>query len=320
MSVAAPVGTPPVPGMPVPMAPVPQMGDQAMQWTPGPEGVPSMPVSRVTRTRVKLPRPKYKGGSVTWDNVPSKDAAFGWGEMAVTSLTRGASLAPDPEVDMKMWYNSYVYVPEQRSHLENQFLERFVPDPEREGEWLDAVKAQRMVEHFYNVQREHQQHEHEKELVRGGEAMFGNSTTLGGDPSLRGHWADAYSGEQLFVAPSSFVTEKEAREKYGALRSEWKDAVDTATSGFDFANLRVPWPFGKPIRNKKVSSNLYEWYDRRNMYITSDRTYQTMELPSVYVDKENYQKWRTGGGESGLDYAADVLNKVQAVDDAHYRL
>lgn len=256
---------------------------------------------------MKLLQPKYKGGTMFWDNVPAKDASFAWGDLCVTGLNKGASLAPDPEMP-KMWYNTYVYVPEERGLLEAKYLDRFVPDPEHEGEWLDVVKAQRMVGYFDKHRQEHEQQEAEREAVEKGEDVF------------KTPYVDVYSGDHLQVHGHELYTWDELRKKYGIYRSEWKDIKEKAGSGWDWDNLRVPWVFDRPQRNKQVSQNAYDWFDRKNKYIPTDRSYEMQEMPSVYVDKENYNKWRTGGGGGALDMAEDVVTRARAFDDHPYQM
>jgi len=120
---------------------------------------PLAPEPGVLRTIVRLPKGKYPGSRDFWDNIPAHTASFGWTEANVTPGPTG-SLQPVPQVKEKQWYNTYVYVPERRPLLERHYLERYVPGPN--GEWVDTVKAERMVEFI-----DEKIHEHNKKRRNG---------------------------------------------------------------------------------------------------------------------------------------------------------
>lgn len=93
-----------------------------------------------------------------------------------------------------------------------------------------------------------------------------------------------------------------------------------AVPAFDYDNLRVPWIFGKIDRNKKVSQHVYDWYDRRNPRVVSDRSYKLMELPSYYVDEDLYNKWRAYGNEGVVGFSQDVATRMRYLDDYPYKM
>lgn len=163
-----------------------------------------------------------------------------------------------------MWVNHYVYVPKEVSHLENQFLDRFVPDPFREGEWIDSVMAERMCSYY----------EHKISLkARAAEA----EAALQAEAAMPLHetdLTDPYSGQKLYSKAGQLLTEDQLWRKYGL----------TASS--------LPFSL-KPDRNKQVSQQVYDWFDRGNCYIQTDRDYEIRDMASIYVDGQMYDKGRT---------------------------
>jgi len=254
---------------------------------------------------VKLPRPRFHGGREFLDNVPKRDATFAWSEICATPGPE-CSLAPVPQVPAKQWYNTYVYVPEQRSHVQRHFLERYVQGPD--GEWLDVVKARRMAGYLEEHRRKAAEDEMERELVANGSSVQNTG------------YVDAYSGEPLRACKGQLIPQSALNDQYKLHRSEWKDFLTDQAAGWDFDNLRVAWPFGRPDRNKKISAHAYEWFDRQNPFIPTDRSYEMLELPSMYVDKENYMKWRPVGGDSPTEFMQDVSIRAQYSDDYPYVL
>jgi len=265
---------------------------------------PLDPTAGVTRTIVKLPHPRFQGGPEFIDGVPKRNTTFAWTELTATREPE-CSLAPCPQVPMKSWYNSYVYVPEQRSHVERQYLERFVPGPD--GEWIDVVKARRMSSFLQDQRLKAAHAEEERRLVRTGEVVEQTD------------YVDQYSGEHLIACNNRLMSKAEVYQRYNIHRSDWAQAVD-AVPAFDFDNLRVPWMFGKVDRNKRVSQHAYDWFDRRNPRVTSDRSYKMMELPSSYVDEDLYNKWRAQGHDGVVGLVEDVATRARYLDDYPYQL
>lgn len=253
----------------------------------------------VMRTIVKLPRGKYPGSHDFWDNIPAHTATFGWTEANVTPGPTG-SLQPVPQVQSKNWYNTYVYVPERRPCLERHYLERYVPGPN--GEWVDTVKAERMVGFIDDKIAEHHREEEIREAVKMGYGV------------QRTHYVDAYDGQPLVKFSGGLWGKNDLDSQYKIDRTDWKDFKNAMQSGFDYGNLRVPWPFGKTNRNKRVMTHTYEWFDRANPHIETDRDYEVMELESAYVDKHMYSKWRARGGDAPTDYATDLLSYATSID------
>lgn len=256
------------------------------------------------RTIVKLPHPRFVGGPEFIDGVAKQNTTFAWTELCGTNAPE-CSMAPVPQVPLKTWYNSYVYIPEQRSHVERHYLERFVPGPD--GEWLDVVKARRMSSFLHEQRAKAEQWEEEQRHIREGDGI---ETT---------DYFDQYSGEKLLACNNRLMPKAEVYQRYDIHKSDWGKTVDS-TPMFDFDNLRVPWLFGKVDRNKRVSQHAYEWFDRRNPRVVSDRSYKMMELPSYYVDEDLYNKWRPVGNSGVTGLAEDISIRSQYLDDYPYKM
>lgn len=214
---------------------------------------------------IKAPQPRN-----VFDTTP------GWGELCATQHPE-CSLAPMPHVAMKSWYNTYVYVPEQRSHDDRQFLQRFVKGPN--GDWIDVCKARQMASFLEETQMAALAAEEEREAIRSGE--FTQTT----------HYVDAYSGERMVEFEGVLQPIQQLYDEYGIEEAPAAGADGSASGWFDFDNLRVAWPFGKPMRNKQVSMHTYNYFDRANPQIISDRSVTMVETGSMYMAAEEY---RTG--------------------------
>lgn len=265
---------------------------------------PLDPSPGLARTIVKLPHPRYQGGPEFIDGVAKRNSTFAWTELC-GSREPECSLAPVPQVPMKSWYNSYVYVPEQRSHVERQYLERFVPGPD--GEWIDVVKARRMSSFLQEQTLKAAQAEEERRLVRSGDVVEQTD------------YVDQYTGEHLVACNNQLMSKAEVYQRYNIHKSDWSQTTDKIPA-YDFDNLRVPWIFGKVDRNKKVSQQTYDWFDRRNPHVTSDRSYKIMELPSYYVDEDLYNKWRAFGHDGVTGLAEDLTIRSRYLDDYPYQM
>eukprot|EP00415_Alexandrium_ostenfeldii_P001067 UN1067 len=188
-------------------------------------------------------------------------------------------MAPAPGVQ-KTWYNSVFYYPEERSHVERQFLERYVPGPN--GEWIDVVKARRMAKYFEEKREEEVKDEMERQMLVSGSGMEKTGYT------------DAYSGEPLVACRGELASKEAILEEHGVHRSAAELAkvmFQDTRSQSDFDNLRLYWPFAMPSRNKMVSQHTYDWFDRNsNPYVPTDNSVEIYELNSMYVDKEHYEK------------------------------
>jgi hypothetical protein len=198
---------------------------------------------------------------------------------------------------MKQWYNTYMYVPERTSHRERQFLERYVQGPD--GEWLDIVKARRMS-NFYEEQRlQHMKEKMERAMITTGTAV------------QQTQYTDAYSGEHLVACGGELLPKQVLYDQYDihSRSAEMKETLQRTKEDMDFDNLRVAWPFGAPHRNKKISPYTYEWFDRRNGAIPSDKSFEIVEMPSSYVDRETYEMMY-GGGLRANEAARDARAMV----------
>ncbi|CAK8990361.1 unnamed protein product [Durusdinium trenchii] len=235
--------------------------------------------------RVKAPRPRQLGGTEFYGAVPKHSATFAWSELCATPDPE-ASLAPVPQVPMKSWYNSYVYVPEPSSEA-RQYTQRFARGPN--GEWVDVVKARRLLDAMDAAQQKQMREEMEREMVLAGMSHLGSAVEADGH-SISGihrtHYMDPYSGEKLIACKGQLQTREEILDQYHI-----RGAVLPPEEWFDFDNLRFPWPFTKHDRNKPVSQHTYDWFDRRNVYIPNDRSCELVEMPSVYLERHELERW-----------------------------
>jgi len=216
-----------------------------------------------------------EGATEFYGNVPKHSATFAWSEICATPGPE-AALAPVPQVQQKSWYNTYVYTPEQSSHEDRQFLQRYVKGPD--GEWIDAVKARRLAKHLDEQHLKNMREAMERDMVASG---AGTQKT---------HYLDPYSGEHLVACRGDLLPKAALNREYGVHTDDNVLGLDE-DNFFDFDNLRIPWPFGKPDRNKAISQHTYDWFDRRNMYIPNDRSVELRELPSMYLDREEMERW-----------------------------
>jgi len=251
----------------------------------GPE--PELPVSR-KRVLIKAPYPKIyathpelvDGCIDFYGSVPKRSSTFAWSELCVTP-DPDCDLAPSPGVQ-KQWYNTYIYTPEQQSHTERQFLERFMEGPD--GEWVDVVKANRMKK-YYDERRERElKQQLQRQMILSGAAMKNTGYT------------DAYSGEPLVECGGELTTKETIIEDHGIHRTaaeHARAAADDMRNDSDWDNLRMPWPFGYPYRNKVISQHTYEWFDRNhNPYVPTDKSVEMIELPTMYMDSVEYEQFR----------------------------
>jgi len=253
------------------------------------------PIHSQVRVRVNLPKSRFPGSPEFYGQVPKRSSTFGWSELCATGAPDHA-LAPVPQAQTKSWYNSYVYVPEERSHVERQFMDRFVQG--ENGEWVDVVKARRMASYLSEKREKAMIEKMERAMVMSGSVV------------QETRYTDPYSGEHLVACRGELLPKQQLLEQYSnhysatAIRE-----MMSSSEGFDFDNLRVAWPFGRPYRNKQVSQHAYDWFDRQNPYIQSDKSFQLMELPSMYVDQHHYDRW---GGSSVMAAGEDQPRTIAA--------
>jgi len=242
--------------------------------------------------RVRLPRPRHPGSPEFYGGVPKRAATFAWSEICATR-DPNASLAPVPQTETKSWYNSYLYHPEDRSHVENQFLDRFVQGPD--GEWIDVIKARRMSSHMEEKREQAMVKQMERAMIMSGSVIQQTG------------YVDPYSGEHLVSCRGELVPKQQLLEQFGDHFSAGalREMVAETQGGFDWDNLRVPWPFGRPYRNKQVSQHAYDWFDRQNPYIPTDRSCEMLELPSMFVDRHQYE--RSGDGAHPSTRVAEYM-------------
>eukprot|EP00927_Polykrikos_kofoidii_P014875 TRINITY_DN16586_c0_g1_i1.p1 TRINITY_DN16586_c0_g1~~TRINITY_DN16586_c0_g1_i1.p1 ORF type:complete len:715 (+),score=108.25 TRINITY_DN16586_c0_g1_i1:77-2146(+) len=146
---------------------------------------------------------------------------------------------------------------------------------------------------------------------------LGNPARRNTDATGGSVYVDPYSGQPLVVYRGQLLSKAELFAEHGISESKARNAGAEAKK-FDFDNFRIPWPFGRHDWNKKVSQNVYDWFDRENPFISSDKSYQILELPSMYVDAEQYGTWRAR--QSSFDYAGDVVTRASYFDDYPYKV
>lgn len=261
---------------------------QAMQVAarPGPNFEIQEPPVYLPPLRLTAPRPRQPGGTEFYGAVPKHSATFAWSELCATPDPE-ASLAPVPQVPMKSWYNSYVYMPEQNLGEDRQYLTRFAKGPN--GEWVDVVKARRLLDAMEAAQQKQMREEMEREMVLSGMSHLGDAVEADGH-SISGihrtHYMDPYSGERLIACKGQLQTREEILSQYHI-----RGAVLPPEEWFDFDNLRLPWPFAKSDRNKPISQHTFDWFDRRNVYIPKDSSCELVEMPSVYLERHELERW-----------------------------
>jgi len=209
-------------------------------------------------------------------------------ELCVSRDVNG-SLNPCPYVGQKTWYKSYLYVPESNSHVEKHFLDRFVRG--ENGEWIDVTKARRMSSHLQDAQQQAAAAKSEREAILAGEGVEETS------------YIDPYSGEKLVSCHGQLLPRRELLERYGA--SSGAKSSGNKQPFFDFDNLRFPWLFDQPDRNKQVSQHTYDWFDRQNPFIPTDQSFEILELPSMFADRVRYDRSADNSG-LGMAGASDL--------------
>jgi len=249
--------------------------------------------------RVAPPRPRVPGGTEFYGAVPKHSATFAWSELCATPSPEDA-LAPVPQIPMKTWYNSYGYIPEE-SQEDRHFLGRFTGGPN--DEWIDRVKAQRLVKAMDDQRQRQMREDMEREMVMAGMRSMraegalqaGGGSDMGGSDMGHGvhrtHYTDAYSGEKLIACKGRLQTREEVLAEYH-IRGQVLGGDDEPF--FDFDNLRFSWPFARPERNKPVSQHTFDWFDRRNMYIARDSSCEIVDMPSIYVERQELDRWWHG--------------------------
>lgn len=272
---------------------------------------------RLPTLRIPLTYPAVMGGREFYGDIPRANATFAPSELCATGDPE-ASLAPVPDIHCKQWYNTYVYVPETRSAMKEggQFLERFVQGDD--GEWLDYPKAERLAEHIQYKREKYQEEKRMQEAIMSGKGW----EYTGSDPTGKDGYTCPYSGKRLVVHQGKIMPKAALMDQYNVHISEFRQMVRDLVPPADFDNFRLGWPGASaPDRNKSTSQAAYDWYDRQNPFITSDRNYQFVELASSYVDAENYGKWRDVGGSNPVDLAQDVITRLKhPIDDYPYRI
>jgi len=253
--------------------------------------------------RVPLPEPAMRGGRRFYGDVPVEQATFAYSELCASEDPECA-LAPQPEVAAKRWYNTYFYYPEDRRAAKEggQFMERFVQGPN--GEWLDIPKSRRMAGHIKETHERQEQERAEMNVLLAG-ASWQNTGQEGGGIG-KSSYTDPYSGERLVSFEGKLQPMSELLKEHGVRRPMLAQATSQLGEK-DFDNFRVPWPGGPPHRNKKISQTVYDRFDRTSPFVPSDSSYQILETPSCFVDRQDYGKWEELGGRSLNQFARDEM-------------
>lgn len=171
---AAPMAEPPLSrvfpgGAPLPSALTQKIAGQRQLQVP--EEVEYLPPLRVAP-----PRPRIPGGTEFYGAVPKHSATFAWSELCATPSPED-SLAPVPQIPMKTWYNSYIYVPEE-GQQDRQYLQRFTRGPN--GEWIDVVKARRLVDAMEERRQQQMREYMERDMVLAGMRALGSGALSAG--------------------------------------------------------------------------------------------------------------------------------------------
>lgn len=217
---------------------------------------------------IKLPKQISKGGQEFLDYYKGSERCV--------SRRPEYGLEATAEIPEKTWLNHYVYTPEKRSHADRQFLQRYKEGPD--GVWLDTVKAQRLSGFINTHRKKGEADDTLRDLIAQGAAV------------PEGTYNDAYNGAPMALIRGEMVETEKLKEIYRGHRSEWKDKLRDLAESADFDNLRIEWPFGRPDRNKRLSMDVYNGFDRNCDAVKADRDYPIYEMPSMYVEQTHFNR------------------------------
>jgi hypothetical protein len=246
----------------------------------GAEGQPAQPVSRHTmptgyeRVYVEAPVPRHKGGHELRHMPPM--------EMNVTKGPTGY-LDVDPRGRRtKEWFNTYVYVPEPpRGGEDPQFLNRF-----ERAEVDDEDYPENTYLDNYAVEKKYQFYEEKvRGLVR--KLEEDSDARAGVGVSFLPNWYDQYTGAPVIESRKQLVNKEEFMHKHGVRASDWEEFKDYYFAGWDYGELRVPWPFetGELERNKMVTPSAMA-FERRSPVYVGDRAFRIGAAEHSYYHDE----------------------------------
>jgi len=243
-------------------------------------------------TLLNLPRGRTQGGAEFWDEVRNADTQMNLTEANVTPGSCG-SLQPLPYGPEKMWYNTYVYVQAaEKMSAPVEFQERFyeAPRSKREEHELRMKYGHNVPYHnqvFVDAWRK-QRHEAflEMKARKDLEDKLIRDSIISGEAITDTSYNDAYSGQHL-VSVAGHLVERDDIDTAFKIEHTWKDSLNAWIHGWDYDNIRTPWPFSPPQRNKQVSQSAYNYFDRdqyANPYIKRDEDFEFVELENSYAD------------------------------------
>lgn len=243
-------------------------------------------------TLLNLPRGRTQSGAESWDEIRHADTQMMTTEANVTPGACG-SLQPLPYGPDKMWYNTYVYVnAEDKSVVPREYLERYYEKPRtREEEhdlrmqyghnipyhnqtYIDAWRKQTHIQFLRNKAIKEAADKAERDAIVSGEAV---TDTV---------YNDCYSGQHLVAVAGHLVEQNDLDTRF-KIEHTWKDSLNAFIKGWDYDNLRTPWPFSPPQRNKQINAPAYNYFDRDHKahpYIQRDDDYNFVELENSYAD------------------------------------
>lgn len=219
------------------------------------------------RLYVEAPVPRVPGG---------RELAY------VPPMERNITPGPCGHLDVgmaqKQWYNTRIYVPEYpRGGEYPAFLERFdrahmLNAQGDSGTYVDNWRAQARIDFYQKKVADERRMVQERHDVRAGVGIRGDAT-----------WSDAYSGEKLVEHLGNLKHGKEFIDQYGVRKSDWDQFTNYLFQGWDYGNLRCPWPFEDTAtgRNKVVTKSAFE-FERQHPLYTGDRRFEIREAGSAY--------------------------------------
>lgn len=221
-----------------------------------------------------------------------------------------------------MSYDNHYLMLQTKPQQDFQQAFTTVVDEDGTVSFVNGHRLQQQREFFHNViEDEHRRMREEEALVDAVIAEQEARRLAAKDATARAHadghkntinpvTVDAYSGQELVNVGGRLVSKEQAGENK-IYRSDWIDVwgMDLAP---DFDNFRLDWPFHHAERNKTIDMRAYHWFHRHgiNPEITKDSDFEFEELHSHYTDAQLREKWRLRGGDSWIDYGADVADAL----------
>jgi len=222
-----------------------------------------------------------------WAQMDERADAFpGQVQMTEVNASVGPLGAPHPSSDAqeKVYYNTYCYTNYQRPNpAPGDFHERYMgtyDDMRRqksshERVYVDTWAQMRHAKFIQDKIDKEIREEQEREFIESGEGLRDTP------------YVDKYSGAHLIAVGNKLAEIGEVQSKFKIRNNDWQDsAPDPSKEVFSFDSLRCLWPFDAPQRNKLIHHHVYDWFDRRNPYISRDEDYEIVEMNGAYADPQ----------------------------------